>query len=359
MSFEHSVAVAGKRYWVYGPLAFSSFYFLPFIFSFKHFTAFTITASLLQYGVFVWLYLKASSAIGEKALLPVLGIVTIALFGTYFTPGTQALYGFAAYFCGFNFAKNKGYQGLVGIVFAVILSSYLFNLFDAYYIAPALLVSVGLFYIGSAERTERIHQTQHAKSQQQIEQLAAVAERERIARDLHDLAGHSLSSIALKAELAEKLLAAGASDKAQREVAAVAQLSRSLLSDIRMAVTNLKSFKLLTQLAELKQKLIDKQFTVSITNQLPSISSNTENELTLIVTEACTNILRYSNGDQVEITLTPHKIAITDNGTQQHTFMKGNGLSGIEERLAQLGGTLSIERNAGFGLVMEFKEGLQ
>lgn len=359
MSFNHSVAVAGKSYWVYGPLAFSSFYFLPFIFSFQHFTLLTTAASLAQYAIFVWLYLKASRAMGEKALLPVLGIIGIALFGTYFTPGTQALYGFAAYFCGFNFDKNKGFQGLVGILLAVGLSAYWFNMLDAYYIAPAVLVSVGLFFIGSSERKERIHQSQHAKSQQQIEHLAAIAERERIARDLHDLAGHCLSSIALKAELAEKLLAAGAREKAQQEVAAVAKLSRSLLSDIRMAVTNLKSFKLLTQIAELKQKLNDKGFEVSIENQLPALSSTTENELTLMLTEACTNILRYSNGDKVEISLTPHKITISDNGIAANTPSKGNGLQGIEERLVPLGGKLIIDAANGFRLTMEFKEELQ
>lgn len=353
-NFKQSLAVEGKSYWVWGPLAFSSFYFLPLIFSFERFTLFKLIAMLVLYCVFIVCYVKAVNAKGEKALVPVLTIVTLATFGAYITPGTQALFGFACYFCGFNFRQHKGLQGLIGVLLGIALSAYLFNLMDLYYIVPALITSIGLYFMGRAERRERQHRLSEEQSQQQIEQLAMVAERERIARDLHDLAGHSLSSIALKAELAEKLISNEQVRLAQNEIQQVATLSRELLSDIRQAVTNMKQFKLDEQLNHLKSELMQNGFQVDITNHLQNASPALQNTVSLVLTEATTNILRHSKGNKVTIDISENKISVTDNG-KVHTFTNGNGLSGIKQRIEALGGELLVSNKNGFCLAMTFK----
>ncbi|WP_372770849.1 histidine kinase [Pseudoalteromonas sp.] len=353
-NFKQSLAVEGKSYWVWGPLAFSSFYFLPLIFSFDRFSTFKIIAMLLLYCVFIACYVKAVNAKGEKALLPVLTITILATFGAYITPGTQALFGFACYFCGFNFRQQKGLQGLIGVLLGIALSAYLFNLIDLYYIVPALITSIGLYFMGRAERRERQHRLSELQSQQKIELLAMVAERERIARDLHDLAGHSLSSIALKAELAEKLISNDQVSLAQNEIQQVAILSRELLSDIRQAVTNMKQFNLDEQLNVLKNNLLQNGFQVSIHNHLNSVSSSTQNTISMILTEATTNIMRHSKGNKVNINITEKEISISDNG-KVNTFVNGNGLNGIKQRIEALGGELLVDHENGFKLAMSFK----
>lgn len=353
-NFKQSLAVEGKSYWVWGPLAFSSFYFLPLIFSFDRFSTFKIIAMLLLYCVFIACYVKAVNAKGEKALLPVLTITILATFGAYITPGTQALFGFACYFCGFNFRQQKGLQGLIGVLLGIALSAYLFNLIDLYYIVPALITSIGLYFMGRAERRERQHRLSELQSQQKIELLAMVAERERIARDLHDLAGHSLSSIALKAELAEKLISNDQVSLAQNEIQQVAILSRELLSDIRQAVTNMKQFNLDEQLNVLKNNLLQNGFQVSIHNHLNSVSSSTQNTISMILTEATTNIMRHSKGNKVNIDITEKEISISDNG-KVNTFVNGNGLNGIKQRIEALGGELLVDHENGFKLAMSFK----
>ena len=350
-NFKQSLAVEGKSYWVWGPLAFSSFYFLPLIFSFERFTLFKLIAMFMLYCVFIVCYVKAVNAKGEKAFAPVLTIVALATFGAYITPGTQALFGFACYFCGFNFRQQKGLQGLIGVLLGIALSAYLFNLMDLYYIVPALITSIGLYFMGRAERRERQHRLSEQQSQQQIEQLAMVAERERIARDLHDLAGHSLSSIALKAELAEKLISNDQVTLAQNEIQQVATLSRELLSDIRQAVSDIKQLSLSDEIAKDKALLEENGF--NVTTNIDSsaevrLSAKQESQLALIIKELTTNTLRYSKGNAVSLGLEAIgktvKMTYKDNGVVENStpLKEGNGLMGIRERAASLRADVDI-----------------
>ncbi|MFD2165124.1 histidine kinase [Thalassotalea euphylliae] len=352
---NEALAQSDRPYWIWGPLAFSSFYFLPLLFNFSAFAGLKLIAVFLIYACFVFLYYKAVNSIGEKAFMPVLAMILLSIGGTYITPGTQSLFGFAAYFCGFNFAFNKGIQGLIGILLAIVFSAFTFNFVDAFFLAPAIVVSIGLFSFGHAERKERLHEQTHKKSQDTIEQLATIAERERIARDLHDLVGHSLSSIALKAELAEKLMLAGQQDKAQQEVAAVASLSREVLSEVRTAVSNLKQQQLSEKLSNLANQLKSHGFSVHVSNNTKQLDANVETNVVLMLTEACTNILRHSKGNEVSISLSqsPDRLTITinDNGESEAPTM-GNGLQGISERCEQLGGLCEIHHDNGFGLAI-------
>lgn len=353
-NFRQSLAVEGKSYWVWGPLAFSGFYFLPLILSFEPFSTIKLIVMMLIYGGFIFCYVKAVNAKGGDAFVPVLVIVILATLGTYITSGTQALFGFACYFWGFNFKQEKGIFGLIAVALCIVFTAYLFELYGLYFILPALITSMGLYFMGCAERRERIHQLSEAKSQQQIEQLAMIAERERIARDLHDLAGHSLSSIALKAELAEKLIVNDQVEQAQSEIKQVAAISRELLSDIRKAVTNMKQFQLTEQLDLLQNQLMQNGFKATINNQLNNPSTITQNTVSLIVTEACTNILRHSQGDTVTIDISKESVLVKDNGTVS-SFENGNGINGIKQRIEALGGELMVDTNNGFSLKMTFQ----
>ena len=351
--FNQKLADYGKPYWIWGPLIFSSFYFLPIIFSFEKFTATGLILSVIIYLTFLALYIKAVFSCGEKALLPLVAILVLCITGTAVTPGTQALFGFVSYFLGFNFALKKALFGLVMLIASIFLSAFLFNFYDAYFIAPAVIISFALIFFGRAERKDRIHQQKENLSQEKIEQLAAIAERERIARDLHDLIGHSLTSIALKADLAEKLASANKMPQAKQEISAVAKLSRAVLSEVRQAVSGLKSQQLNAHLQTLKEELEQHQFSVNINNKLAQITSELEANLVLIFKEAVTNILRHSNGNAVVLTLIPQDnkilITISDNG-QIGSFKFGNGLNGMTERCQNFNGSLTANHQHGFTL---------
>jgi len=356
---HQSIVDGGKPYWVWGPLIFSTFFFFPLFFSFEQFDAFRLIASFIIYFAFLGLYAKAAFAVGEKAFLPVFTIVLLSTIGTYITPGTQSLFGFATFFCGFNFPFRKGFSGLIGIIIAIVSAALLFDFNDIYFIAPAMIISTALFFMGRAERKDRIHRQQEHLSDQKIEQLAAIAERERIARDLHDIVGHSLTSIALKAELAEKMITANHQAQAKQEINDVAQLSREMLSTIRRTVSGLKNRDLPHHLSHFIQQLIQNGFIVENKNDLTELNADLESTIILILTEAVTNILKHSNGSKVSIVLSQSKesiqIQVADNGSATN-FIKGNGLAGIEDRCQQFNGKLAISTTDGFSLTVTLLE---
>ena len=350
--FNIALAQDKKPYWVWGPLAFSLFYFLPLFFNFSYFWPTRLIFVALLYVIFVYCYHLACIAKGEKALLPVAAIIILATFGTALTPGTQALFGFSAYFLGFNFSFKKGFFGL-WLTFGCILTTAYFNAYiDVYFLAPAIIVSVGLFFLGQAERKDRIYRAKEEKSQQQIEQLATIAERERIARDLHDLVGHSLSSIALKAELAQKLMEKSQFDKASQQVEEVASLSRTTLAEVRHAVSGLKEINLQGQITKLESALKSEGFEVISDLKITKLSPQLESQLVLMITELVTNILKHSNGSRVEISLKQNsdtELCVKDNGTSSELIV-GNGISGIKERCQQIEATCEIKQDDGFNV---------
>src|SRR5690606_29364533 len=110
-----------------------------------------------------------------------------------------------------------------------------FNLMETHYLIPGIVPMIGLTFFGIIYRDAMIYAEKERKSQAQLEQLAKVAERERIARDLHDVLGHTLSSIALKSQLAEKLGNINDMDGALKEIKEVSQIASTALFDVRQA----------------------------------------------------------------------------------------------------------------------------
>ncbi len=352
-NLKQSLMDGGRPYWVWGPLVFTSFYFLPLIFSRQHFSLLTGFISLVIYIAFILLYYKAANTRADKVSATIVLMITLCILGTSITPGTQALFGFIAFFCGFNFGLKKGLFGLIAVLMAVLTSAITFNYLEVYFIAPPVIVSTALFFMGRAERKDRIHDAQEKISQESIEQLATIAERERIARDMHDLIGHSLTSIALKAELAEKHLNINNVSQAKQEIHQVSTLSREILSQVRQAVSGYKTRDFNGQIAQLKSKLSQHNFTVQVTNHLANCSAIIESSLILMLTEAVTNILKHSNGNIVTIELEQVDdnicLFISDNGVVSELSF-GNGLNGIRERCQKLNGTVKVSHQHGMSI---------
>ncbi|CAH9054686.1 Sensor histidine kinase DesK [Pseudoalteromonas sp. CIP111854] len=341
-------------------LIFSSFYFFPLLAQKAPVSVVDVIAQVAVYMLFIAFYLTALYQKGPRLTGILLLMMLTCGLGTMLTYGTQSIFGYVGFFCGLCYRLAQGLIMMAMLMSALLLTGFLFaNESLWYFCLPAFVVGGGLFALGVIGRKDQIHRLQHRQSQQQIQQLAAIAERERIARDLHDLLGHSLSSIALKAELATKLQQLGQHGQAIQESLEVASIARSLLSEVREAVSGLKQIGLDAQLKALQQRLAQAGFNVFIENQAPSLSAQQESALCYIAKEAVTNILRHSKAKNVKVALMQQDnvvlFRIEDDGDIKN-LTHGNGLEGIKERALQLGAKLHVDISHGLKLQLTMEQ---
>ncbi|MER5830098.1 histidine kinase [Streptomyces sp. NPDC002130] len=194
-----------------------------------------------------------------------------------------------------------------------------------------------------------------------VAQLAANEERLRLARDLHDLLGHSLSLITLKSELAGRMLP-GQPDKAAQQVADIEQVSRQALADVREAVTGYRRPRLNAELAGARVALTAAGVTAELPAEpgLSGVPEESESALAWALREAVTNVVRHSGARRCTVELVGRQtldgpvleLAVEDDGSGGKGTGAGNGLAGLTERLTKAGGTLEAGPSEhGFRLV--------
>jgi two-component system, NarL family, sensor histidine kinase DesK len=192
-------------------------------------------------------------------------------------------------------------------------------------------------------------------SHDEVRRLAALAERERIGRDLHDLLGHTLSLIALKSELAGKLIERDVM-AARREVDEVTRVARDALSQVRRAVTGIRAAGLAAELASARQLLESDGTAFEYSLDDVEISAAQETVLALVVREAITNIQRHANARHAAVSLESSdgelRLRIGDDG-RGSSMVAGNGLKGMRERVEAIGGRLRIDSGNGRGTRIE------
>lgn len=186
-----------------------------------------------------------------------------------------------------------------------------------------------------------------------VAQLAANEERLRLARDLHDLLGHSLSLITLKSELAGRMLPAHP-DKAARQVADIEQVSRQALVDVREAVTGYRRPRLSAELAGARVALTAAGVTADLPaepglNDFTDLPEESESALAWALREAVTNVVRHSGARRCTVDLVRRQtldgpvleLSVEDDGSGgAPDDGPGNGLTGLTERLTKAGGSL-------------------
>ncbi|GGP52248.1 two-component sensor histidine kinase [Streptomyces melanogenes] len=195
-----------------------------------------------------------------------------------------------------------------------------------------------------------------------VAQLAANEERLRLARDLHDLLGHSLSLITLKSELAGRMLP-DRPDQAAQQVADIEQVSRQALVDVREAVTGYRRATLPGELAGARTALTAAGVAADlpVTAELPpGLPPGAGEALAWVVREAVTNVVRHSGARKCVITLGVFQtldgrfleLKIADDGRGASAATPGNGLTGLAERLSEVNGKLepSAQKGRGFTL---------
>lgn len=196
-------------------------------------------------------------------------------------------------------------------------------------------------------------------AQEEIEALAAVAERERIARDLHDVLGHTLSVIVLKAELAGRLLASGEEiQRAAAEIGDVERTARSALAEVRETIGGYRARGLAAEMEAAKRALSAAGVELHIegTPAPAKLHPAEETVLALALREAVTNVVRHAQARTCTLRFAMekgrHTLVIEDDGLHTVTC-EGNGLRGMRERVESMGGRLLLEREHGTRLSIE------
>jgi two-component system sensor histidine kinase DesK len=217
------------------------------------------------------------------------------------------------------------------------------------------IVGVSNAFIARQKRAD----TKLRMAHEEIEQLAAVAERERIARDLHDVLGHTLSLIVLKSELAARLIDRDP-QRAAREIADVEKIARTALSEVRQAIGGYRSQGLPAEMELARNTLQAAGIVLACESPLPQFHATEETVLCLAVREAVTNIVRHAQATHCRMRFTTsddgyHSLLITDDGVHPK-LQEGNGLRGMRERVQSLGGRLSITSDPGVTLLIELPQ---
>lgn len=305
----------------------------------------------LSLALFLVLYFRAWYGDRRRALWNALAI---ALLGLGLMPGNPAGWVYLIYalallpFC--LSSRSAARLGAV-LLAAMVADALLLSGFRTLDTLSAVAVAAVVFGLNQFASLERRRQAELRLSHDEVRRLAASAERERIARDLHDLLGHTLSLIAIKSELALRLLDRDAA-RARDELTAIEQVARQSLAEVRAAVTGMRAPALAAELAAAKLMLEAAGIRFECPSQVPPIPPEIESVLALALREAVTNVQRHAGATRVEIAFERQRdtmqLLVRDDGRGGIRAL-GNGLSGMQERIRALGGRVVIESPPGAG----------
>ena len=199
--------------------------------------------------------------------------------------------------------------------------------------------------------------TELAQAREQLVQLAVTHERERLARDVHDILGHSLTVITVKTELAARLLeASGAGDsRARAELADVERLAREALADVRATVAGMRQLSLPGELAAARQALDAAGITADLPTAVDDVPAGYRELYAFAVREGITNVVRHSGARRCVVRLTGRSLEVRDDGRGPDGAVAGTGLGGLRARAEAVGAHVETGRapEGGFLLRVE------
>ena len=215
----------------------------------------------------------------------------------------------------------------------------------------ALLVAGGACtfgrYIMEQRRVARI-------LEQRTHELEINEERNRMARDMHDILGHSLTVIALKSELAARLVDV-APDQTRVELDEVQSLARSALADVRATVNSYRELSLAGELARATSVLTSAGIRADLPLTVEAVDPELRELFAWVVREGVTNIVRHAHASHCKVELTTDSIEVADNGIGLDSAgtSDGHGLEGLRQRCQDNGADLTIEApSSGSGTVL-------
>jgi two-component system, NarL family, sensor histidine kinase DesK len=305
--------------------------------------------------VFLFLYFGLFALESPRVAIHIGGMVLLGMLFLPINGGACTFFIFASAMLPFCLStQTAAFVGLAVVAMVGAIEGLLLHLngWTLFYAAVfPMIIGAGNTVFAERNRMNR----KLRKANEEIEHLAKVAERERIARDLHDVLGHTLSVITLKSELAGKLIEQDPV-RAGKEIREVEQVSRQALSEVRDAIRGYRSEGLVAELARAKSTLetagVSVQCDAATSMKIPAMQ---ESVLSLAVREGVTNVVRHAQARTCRLRIEQQngtcRLEIADDG-QGVSSTEGNGLRGMRERVEMLGGTLERTTNSGTTLTI-------
>jgi two-component system sensor histidine kinase DesK len=281
---------------------------------------------------------------GRRAAAPALAALT--LISTVLTladrPSWSAMFIFTAIFGAMRLGRPDG-VGWILLCTALAAGTNLADASDAgtTISLTATTLAIGLMMFAFRRLIEANRELVTAR--EEVGRLAVSEERLRFARDLHDLLGQSLTVIAVKAELAERLLDRDAPAAAQH-VTDIKAVARTALGEVRDAVTGYRQPTLASELSGARMALQAAGIAARLEGGDAPMDPEVEAVLAWAVREGTTNVIRHSGARTCRIAVEPSELAVsaevTDDGQAGEPDGTGAGLAGLRERAERLAGRL-------------------
>jgi two-component system, NarL family, sensor histidine kinase DesK len=298
--------------------------------------------------VYFWTVRQSVKKHKVRVISGLTALLALGLVFSTFNAGSSSFFIYAASLSAYSFRWRTALWWVAAAFCCSVSAAFMSQIpfpYNLISFLPTILMSliIGGLSVFRAEQGRAEVKLQMAN--EEIERLATIAERERIARDLHDVLGRTLSVIALKSELANRLLEHQPL-KAKQEMQDVERISRQALSEVRSAVTGYRSKGLTAEAAQAKLALESAGVSFAYQNNTTNLTPLQESTLSLVIREAVTNMIRHAKATRCAITLGENEdeltLEIADNG-QGFKGEEGSGLSGMRERVQALGGSLTLE----------------
>jgi two-component system sensor histidine kinase DesK len=327
-----------------------------------------IVASLLGVAAFLPLYLRGFGRSDARALYGGLAVVAI---GVALQPFGGIWGVFVVYACGLLggvLPRRRAGVALAAVALAVA-TLVLWRGLPLWDWLPTLFFGGMTALISLYSTAYTVQNEALAASRDEARRLAVVAERERIARDLHDLLGHTLTAVAVKADLAGRLLDADP-ERARAEIEDIRRTARSALADVRAAVTGMRSTRLAHELAAARRALDSAGIAFSVQGVPPALPEPVETALAFVLLEGVTNVVRHAQARQCRVDFgladgavtllvrdspqaaealpasgpgaTPAATPAARPAPSGASPAEGHGIAGMRQRLAEVGGTLAL-----------------
>jgi len=306
-------------------------------------------------AVYAWFWLRlAGGPRDDHAALAVVALTAlVALYVLTVSPETYVFY-YPAIVAGAAFRWSRSALVLAGVTAAAFAIAVLHG--DG--VSAATDTAIVMVLLGASAMAVRRHVATTKRleaARDEIHRLAARDERLRVARDLHDELGQTLSLIVLKSELA-RLEVPG---PGRERIEEVTRAARQALQSLRDLVSSFRHPTLAEELDSARSLLEASGIECVVESRPETISPPVETALAWAVREASTNVLRHSGGRRCRVAVEKRSgcvhLEVTDDGRGPERFEPGSGLRGLEERVAFLGGRLRAGRVAGggFGVLVE------
>jgi two-component system sensor histidine kinase DesK len=321
-----------------------------------------IAGAALFVAAYVWLVLHAFGARQTLFTYAVCaGLVVIAILLTLLDrPSWAFLFTYCAACAAVIVPPRYSFPSAVGLaILAAVCSAVGGGGAGGAFGYGASTIGIGLLMV--LMRDLRIRNAELLQARAELARVAVAEERARFARDLHDLLGHTLSVIALKAELAGKLITSDP-DRAAQEVEEVEDVARNALGEVRLAVSGYRRPTLDGELAGARLALSAVGIDADVVRPEVSLAPEVEAVLAWTVREGATNVIRHSGAKRCTVRLTAGQteavIEVLDDGARASgrgvasaggvpsgdamasgdRMASGNGISGLGERARALGG---------------------